>query len=112
VSFARARPAVGTDTVGSLRSSFKISRQVMSFPIYSANISLISRLEFAIPLVIARGVAEVHEELLSIAQELLAKALARISELEQAQTLNEEMIERAVAKALGKARIAIGGDGQ
>jgi hypothetical protein len=57
---------------------------------------------------IRRGVAEVSRELSDIGQELLAKALARITELEAAQVLNEETIERAVAKALAKARLTIG----
>ena len=40
--------------------------------------------------------------------DLLDKALARIDELEKAQTLNEEMIERAVLRALAKTHITIG----
>jgi hypothetical protein len=59
---------------------------------------------------IARGVMEFNGELASIANELLQKALARIKELERELTLNEEMVERAVTRALGKARISIGGD--
>ena len=42
-------------------------------------------------------------------QELMAKAMARIAELEKSQTLNEEMIERAVTRALAKARLTING---
>ena len=42
-------------------------------------------------------------------QELLDQALARIAELEKSQTLNEEMIERAVTRALAKARLTING---
>ena len=43
--------------------------------------------------------------------ELLDKALARIAELEKLQTLNEEMIERAVSRALAKTRLTIGNNG-
>lgn len=64
------------------------------------------------PLVeIARGIDEVGQELLSIAEELLQKALARIDQLEKAQTLSEEMIERAVSRALAKTRLTIGNNG-
>ena len=73
-----------------------------------------TRIERAIrdePLVnIARGIDEVGRELHSIAQELLQKALARIDELEKAQALSEEMIERAVSTALAKTRLTIGGN--
>jgi hypothetical protein len=73
------------------------------------------RIEQSFLVDVIRGVAEVGEELKDIAMELLAKAQARnvelearVAELEKAQTINEEMIERAVTKALAKARIAIG----
>jgi hypothetical protein len=48
------------------------------------------------------------EEMVAIAAELLDKAMARIAELEKTQTLNEEAIERAVTRALAKARLTIG----
>jgi hypothetical protein len=48
------------------------------------------------------------DEISNIAQELLAKALARIDELEKTKVLNEEMIERAVLRALTKTRLTIG----
>ena len=53
---------------------------------------------------IRRGLDRNNEELSRIGQELLDKATARIAELEAAQTLGEDAIERAVAKALAKAR--------
>jgi hypothetical protein len=53
---------------------------------------------------------EVTRKLSGITSEQLDKALARISELEEAQALNEAMIERAVLKALAKTRLTIGRD--
>jgi hypothetical protein len=57
-----------------------------------------------------RDLANIGHELSDIAKELLAKALARIDELEKAQTLSEETIERAVTRALAKMRFALGRD--
>jgi uncharacterized hydantoinase/oxoprolinase family protein len=57
---------------------------------------------------IQRGLKEVAHEQNEIAQELLKKAMERIAELEKAQTLDEEAIERAVTRALAKARLTIG----
>ena len=50
----------------------------------------------------------IGSEMGEIAGELLNKAMARIAELEKAQTINEEAIERAVTRALAKARLTIG----
>jgi hypothetical protein len=50
----------------------------------------------------------IGSEMEEIAGELLNKAMARIAELEKAQTLSEEAIERAVTRALAKARLTIG----
>jgi alcohol dehydrogenase class IV len=57
-----------------------------------------------------RDLGEIGHELRDIAQELLAKALARIDDLEKRQAINEEMIERAVLRALTKTRLTIGDD--
>ena len=57
---------------------------------------------------IAQDLKSNGAELVSIAAELLDKAMARIAELEKAQTFNEEAIERAVTRALAKARLTIG----
>ena len=51
---------------------------------------------------IRSGAEKTDREILGIAQDLLAKVMARNTELEKTQTLNEEMIERAVTKALTK----------
>ena len=50
----------------------------------------------------------IGSEMGEIEGELLNKAMARIAELEKAQTINEEAIERAVTRALAKARLTIG----
>jgi hypothetical protein len=47
----------------------------------------------------------------STGTELLDKALASISELEKLQTLNEEMVERAVARVLARTRLTTGNNG-
>jgi hypothetical protein len=57
---------------------------------------------------IARDLKANSSEMVEIAAKLLDKAMARIDELEKAQTLNEEAIERAVTRALAKARLTIG----
>ena len=57
---------------------------------------------------IAQDLKSNGAELVSIAAELLDKAMARVAELEKAQTFNEEAIERAVTRALAKARLTIG----
>jgi hypothetical protein len=59
---------------------------------------------------IQRGIAQVAKDLQEIAQELLDKAGACIQRLEAAQAHNEEAIERAVARALAKAGLIIGGE--
>ena len=58
---------------------------------------------------IRHALDEIGSEQLGMWQELMAKAMARIAELEKSQTLNEEMIERAVTRALAKARLTING---
>jgi hypothetical protein len=78
-----------------------------------------TRIEHAIrvePLLeIGRGIDRIGEELQEIAQELLEKYMARVDELEarnaelqKKQALTEEMIERAVSRALAKTRLTIG----
>jgi hypothetical protein len=58
---------------------------------------------------IGRGVAKMEAEIANIAMEMLNNAQTRIAELEKAQALSEEMIERAVTRALAQARFTIGG---
>ena len=57
---------------------------------------------------IRRELDQLTAERAGMWEELFEKAITRMAELQQAKALNEETIERAVARALARARLSIG----